>query len=239
MADPRPEDTILRLFAENTKARIAIRAPENANRKDKPINRCSDTSLRLCFNVQPKNIHDGFVFGTDSTCDVFLPGEYVSRRHFAITFHPSSGKLQVVNMSSTAITVGSTVLLEECARKIKRSTVIDCAGFLFSALVPNRGRCHAYYEQKVSKYLEYFQNDEPLVLSNFLTRGIVSRSEVGPFLEVENFGSRGFGESLLFVHGRTGDAFSAKRFRRPKNIAAIKQKVDTLKGLSHVRIYAT
>lgn len=84
-----------------------------------------DSGHRLCFtfDTKPKNIKDGWVFGSDpKTCDVFLGKSIdgVSRLHFRITFD-QQGRLVVIDSS----THGTAVSYNGQKRDTKRKNPSD------------------------------------------------------------------------------------------------------------------
>jgi hypothetical protein len=233
--DPTIGDVILRLFPVNENTRLAIKRPQNVHRL---ITQGREIAIQLTFTSQPKEIHKGFVFGSDESCDVFLDSSRASGRHFAITFNPSSGSLLVVNKSSAGTMVGQKMILERDGTQVTEESVsVDCDGLRFMAVTPDRGRYQADYTKKLGKYLGYLLAAGPCTSRSLHappTTPIVPRKKVGPYVEIQSLGNGGFGEVYLFAESRTGEIFAARRFKDSANIREIKREIGTLKNLSHV-----
>lgn len=82
-------------------------ATEIADTEDDDLcNSNLDSTICLTFNPQPKDIKQGFVFGSSSTCDIILgtPKNRISARHFRITYD-DQGRLVLIDQSTNGTTL--------------------------------------------------------------------------------------------------------------------------------------
>ena len=98
--------------------------PETRNAEGKGDHRREFShQLRFTFDRRPKNIQEGFIFGSNpKTCDVVLgmPKDGISGSHFRVTFD-GQGRLVLIDLS----THGTAVSYDGQARKEKRKNPPD------------------------------------------------------------------------------------------------------------------
>ncbi|KAL8652821.1 MAG: hypothetical protein Q9210_002458 [Variospora velana] len=236
---------------------ISSREPTPARHLDRDGDRTEDengagdgSNILLAFSNKPKNLENGFVFGSDPrVCDVILGGRGAgfSRQHFRITFNDrgevifenTSRKQASVNYRGEPLSPRDhfTWILFQRYNPIK----IQVDNLVFKLKWPkNRERCPAEYEAHRKAYLEERRNTLPTLgqldvesqQTTALLTAVHSPRQQPIYLPEEELGRGGFGMVYKAVDVSTGDEYAAKVFHG----GHWKKEVDILKGISHEHI---
>lgn len=207
------------------------------------------SQLRLSFDLLPKDIQRGFVFGSNpASCDVLLEraGGPVSRQHFCITFDDqervvlkdTSSSNTIVSYDGHAATQQrhhfTWILFPGYDIRVKIS-----GGLEFRIELPEHHSCRHEYSQRVRSYLEKSRNAiGPLDLLNIhsLQSTAAPTEPVSPrqhpiYIMGNELGRGNFGRVYKAKNVSTGEIYAAKLFK--ENLW--KREVEIMKGLSHVR----
>ena len=208
------------------------------------------SQLRYTFDLLPKYIQRGFVFGSHpASCDVLLgrAGGPVSRQHFCITFDDQE-RVVLRDTSSSQTTVSyngqaadqrrnhfTWILFTGYDIKLQISKILQ-----FRIELANHDSCKDEYRKRVRSYLEASRNAiGPLDLLNIhsLQSTAAPTEPVSPrrrpiYILGRELGRGDFGTVYKATNVSTGDAYAAKIFQGNR----WNREVEIMGCLSHVRV---
>ena len=207
------------------------------------------SQLRFTFELLPKDIQRGFVFGSNPTsCDVLLgrAGGHVSRQHFCITFDDQERVvLKDTSLTGTTVSYGGQaatqprnhftwILLPGYDIQVKISESLE-----FSIELAEHDASKHEYSQHVHSYLEASRNAiVPLDLLDIhsLQSTAAPTESVSPrrrpiYIMGKELGRGDFGRVYWANNVSTGDIYAAKIFQENR----WRREVEIMRGLSHVR----
>lgn len=250
-------DNALSLLHNQSRYEPEDEVGDYASRQSTPFPDIEDNScrLQLKFDRRPKDIRQGFVFGTDPrTCDVLIGTKEtsISRRHFCITFD-GDGRLVLKDISKCGTAVSYNGQAEREVRQhftwilfkgYELKVHLQLARKRFTAFmitVANHEDCKAEYQAHLRSYLDDSRNAvPPLGLLNIHSQAS-TRAPTQPlsprqrpiYLQGEELGSGTFGAVYRATDVSTGDFFAAKRFNTK---SGFEMEVEILKSVCHVSL---
>ncbi|KAI9789619.1 MAG: hypothetical protein M1816_005928 [Peltula sp. TS41687] len=209
--------------------------------------------LRLTFEVKPKDIQGGFVFGSDpNVCDILLGQrtDGISRQHFNIQFGAGGEVLTLNDTSKHGTTVWyngnrkdqprthfTWILFRDCTIEVQIGPGEE---FQFEVKLATHVLCKEEYQYHLASYLKEAGNAiGPLGLLDIRSQDSTAAptkpsglTDNAIYRKVEKLGSGEFGTVYKALDVSTGHVYAAKVFRR----GHWQQEVEVLSGLSHEHI---
>lgn len=270
MADIKPEDPnlIMSIRAVDPLAAEALCLPHNKDRymhssgEDFDIRSREPTPLssqevedscprlRLTFDKRPKNISQGFVFGSDSKrCDILLGNKRsgVSGVHFCITFD-RQGRLVLTDTSSGGTAVSYNGQVADQRRKNFRWILfrnweikvrVRRRAFIFELEVASHETCKLIYEENIRAYLQESQSTLPEIgqMEVQYQESTAAPTECATpnrrpiYLLGRRIGSGGFGSVYKATNVSKGVVLAAKKFNTGSSFDV---EVAIMKTVFHV-----
>ncbi|WEW60892.1 Inactive serine/threonine-protein kinase plk5 [Emydomyces testavorans] len=191
-------------------------------------------AIRLSLFVPPRQIPQGFVFGSGESCDVRIFSNDVAERHFAITFQ-SNGLLLLQNKSTTGTVTGDfTLSYLEQTLVIEHFLMIRCGNIHFEATAPNRGQYQSLYQSNLNSYLGCIFTGGGTIDSH--ATPIRARNRIGRYIVLWRLGKGDSGKVSLLVDKHTGHFYAGKIFRRSHNADECHGEMNILYPLFHENI---
>ncbi|MCJ1304537.1 hypothetical protein MMC08_007350 [Hypocenomyce scalaris] len=198
--------------------------------------------LRISLDVPPKDISQGWVFGSDpARCDIILgekkegekkesedkePG--IRRVHFRINFNWDSRALILYNMSKqcTVLTdhIENTLILQKDHQRVlpeRKTTPIEVGVFSMTAKLPSRNEEHEHAYERCWQHYRRQAEREPPGLSQLqvgsqseTTTPQIVRGPVskGSYILGNVIGRGSFGVVCFATQNITGDVVAVKQF---------------------------
>ena len=223
MTDPDISNTIVYLRPRSVEAIRALDDPRNSDLVWKitphdPMAGLSNSFalhprvFRLGFNSEQKQASEGFLVGTGSDSDIFLPnhGDIPAPHpgNFRIHYNFQSGALLVTALGR--LRIGATFLQRQQSLVLMAGTDIECdiPALLYMFEFPDLGQYAADHEANYRAYVGWLGIPNALYMA-------ASRSEEplldGVYKRICGLGRGGFGTVLKAVNNRTGALYAIKQ----------------------------
>ena len=214
----------------------------------------SSSQIRLTFDQKPKNVQQGFVFGSDpNTCDVLLgPSKNrISRQHFRIAFDECE-RLVIEAISKTRSMVLSYngqgeqqdrrlfkwILFQGPDIVVTVDKGVHRESIMFDIEQPRHTRCQTEFQNNVRLFLSESRNAiGPLDLldinsldSTALPTPKEALKQLAIYIQDEELGRGQFGTVYKSVDVSTGRVYAGKYF----NKGAWKREVNIMRQMAHV-----
>lgn len=209
----------------------------------------SDSQIRLTFDREPKDIEQGFVFGSDqAACDVLLghSSQGISRQEFRITLDTHGRPILEAVSQSHSMTVSYDTQGKDQKRRLFKwilfqghQIVIKISNLKLEIDVAEHNSCQEEYQQHVLSFLADSRPNATAPLERLGIDSLDSTAAQSPplsprqrpiYFKEKELGRGEFGRVYTTIDVSTGHVYASKQFDK----GHWHDEVEAVKRASHV-----